>query len=156
MEGTLASPRSETSPFAPQVSIVKINPEKIGELIGPGGKVINGIVDKTGATIDIDDDGTVYVGASNKDSLEAALKEVRVITKEFEVGEMVEGTVVRILEFGAIIDLGGGKDGMVHVSELKDGFVKEVEDVLKLGDFVKAKVIKVENGKLGLSIKQAK
>lgn len=156
MEKTLSAPRPEISKYAPQVSVVKINPEKIGELIGPGGKVINGIIDRTGATIDIDDDGTVYVGGTTKESLEAALREVKSITKDFEVGEIVEGSIVRILEFGAIVDLGGGKDGMIHVSELKEGFVKNVEDVLKVGDFVRAKVIKKDNGKLGLSIKQLK
>lgn len=156
MEKTLSAPRPEISKYAPQVSVIKINPEKIGELIGPGGKVINGIIDRTGATIDIDDDGTVYVGGLTKESLEAALREVKSIAKDFEIGEIVEGTVVRLLEFGAIVDLGGGKDGMVHVSELKDGFVKNVEDVLKVGDFVRAKVIKKDNGKLGLSIKQLK
>ncbi|MFA5173178.1 MAG: polyribonucleotide nucleotidyltransferase [Candidatus Paceibacterota bacterium] len=156
MEETLSAPRPEISKYAPQVSVIKINPEKIGELIGPGGKIINGIIDRTGATIDIDDDGTVYVGGTTKESLEAALREVKSITKDFEIGEIVEGPVVRILEFGAIMDLGGGKDGMIHVSELKEGFVKNVEDVLKVGDFVRAKVIKKDNGKLGLSIKQLK
>ncbi|PIR88784.1 MAG: polyribonucleotide nucleotidyltransferase [Candidatus Harrisonbacteria bacterium CG10_big_fil_rev_8_21_14_0_10_44_23] len=151
---TLAAPRPELSPLAPLVLIIKIDPSQIGEVIGPGGKVINGIIEKTGAeSIDIEEDGTVFVAGKNKEIAEAALAEVKSITKGYAVGEIVEGPIVRILEFGAIVDLGGGKDGMIHVSELKDGFVKKVEDVVKMGDVVKAKVVKVDNGKIGLSLK---
>lgn len=153
----LGSPRPELSKYAPRVLIFNIDPTRIGELIGPGGKVINGIIQKTGATaIDIEEDGKVFITAQKVEVAEAALAEVKAIFKEFAVGEIVEGPVVRTLEFGAIVDLGSGKDGMVHVSELKDGFVKKVEDVVKVGDKVRVKVIKVENGKIGLSLKQAK
>ncbi|MDD4818966.1 MAG: S1 RNA-binding domain-containing protein, partial [Candidatus Colwellbacteria bacterium] len=140
----------------PRVKVIDIDPARIGELIGPGGKVINGIIDRTGVTIDIDDAGKVYIAATEKSSLEAGVKEVEAILKEYNIGEIVEGNVVRVLDFGAIVDLGGGRDGMVHVSELKEGFVKNVTDVINVGDFVRAKVIKVEEGKIGLSIKQLK
>lgn len=154
---TIGAPRAELSKYAPRILIHQIDPERIGELIGPGGKVINGIIDKTGVlAIDIEDDGKVFITANQVEAAEAALAEVKSIFKEYKVGDMVEGNVVRILEFGAIVDLGAGKDGMIHVSELKEGFVKKVEDVVKLGDFVRAKVIKVEMGKIGLSLKQAK
>ena len=153
IQSALQGPRAEISKYAPSIEIIKINPEKIGELIGPGGKTINAIIDKTGATIDIEDDGTVFVSSESSDSLKTAISEVKMITKEFEIGEVVEGDIVRLMEFGAIVELGGGKDGMIHVSEIKDGFVKDPSDILKLGDKVKAKVIKVENGKIGLSIK---
>ena len=131
-----------------------INPEKIGALIGPGGKIINGIIEHYGVTIDIEDDGKVFVGGSGKEAVESALTEIKSITREFSVGEIVEGEVVRIMEFGAIIDLGAGRDGMIHVSELKEGFVKNVSDVLKIGDYVRVKIIKIDGDKLGLSIKQ--
>jgi len=152
--GALKEPRKELSQFAPVVFMLNINPEKIGEVIGPGGKVINGIIAATGATsIEIDQSGKVYVAGPSKESAEAALKHVRSIVEEVEVGQIVEGNVVKILDFGAIVEFGPGKDGMIHVSELKEGFVKRVEDVVKLGDFVRAKVIRAENGKVSLSLK---
>lgn len=151
----LPAPRQELSPFAPSIISLKINPELIGELIGPGGKTINGIIEKTGVTaIDIEDDGSVFITASNQEIGQKALAEVQAIVKEYKIGDIVEGTVVKILEFGAIVEFGGGKDGMIHVSELKDGYVKKVEDVVKIGDLVRAKIVKMENGKIGLSIKQ--
>ncbi|MFA4999320.1 MAG: polyribonucleotide nucleotidyltransferase [Parcubacteria group bacterium] len=156
MEHAIASSRPEISKYAPHVMVIEIDPDRIGEVIGPGGKVINGIIARTGVTIDIDESGKVFVAARDKSALEAGVKEVKSILREFKVGEIIEGTVVRILDFGAIVDLGGGRDGMVHVSELKDGFVKNVTDVVNLGDFVRAKIIKVEEGKIGLSIKQLK
>ena len=155
MNRTLPAPRPELSPFAPSILSLQINPELIGELIGPGGKVINGIIERTKVTaIDIEDDGKVFITAPNQEIGKKALEEVLAITKEYKIGDIVEGTVVKILEFGAIVEFGGGKDGMIHVSELKEGYVKKVEDVLKIGDFVRAKIIKMENGKIGLSLKQ--
>ncbi|MCL5017606.1 MAG: S1 RNA-binding domain-containing protein, partial [Patescibacteria group bacterium] len=150
-------PRKELSKYAPVVLSLNIDPSKIGEVIGPGGKVINGIIASTGAlTIDIDQSGIVYVAGPNKESAEAAMKQVKSIVTDVEVGQIVEGTVVKILDFGAIVEFGPGRDGMIHVSELKDGFVKKVEDVVKLGDFVRAKVIRAENGKISLSLKAMK
>ncbi len=154
--GALAAPRPEISKYAPKVEIFHIDPEKIGEVIGPGGKKINAIIAKTNVTIEIEDDGKVFVAGTDHDKVEAAIAEIKGIVKEFQVGEIVEGTVVRIMEFGAIVDLGAGKDGMVHVSEIKEGFVKNVTDVLNIGDFVRAKIIKIDpgKGKISLSIKQ--
>jgi polyribonucleotide nucleotidyltransferase len=156
MDKALSAPRPELSKHAPQVAVIDIDPSKIGEVIGPGGKIINGIIARTGVAIDIDDIGKVFISAKEKSALDAGVAEVRSIVREFKVGEVVEGNIVRILDFGAIVDLGGGKDGMIHVSELREGFVKNVTDVVNMGDFVRAKIIKVDDGKIGLSIKQLK
>lgn len=154
MNKAISKPREKVSEFAPVILTLDINPQKIGEVIGPGGKIINGIIEATKASsIDIEEDGKIFVTAPDRQKAEAAINIIKGIVKEYEIGEIVEGTIVRILEFGAIVDLGGGKDGMIHVSELKEGFVKKVEDVVRLGDFVRAKVIKVDNGKIGLSLK---
>ena len=157
MEKTLAAPRPEISKYAPVVVALQIDKEKIGEVIGGGGKTINGIISQTGiVNMDIEEDGKVYIYAPDKESAERARQQVEAIVKEYKVGDMVEGTVVKIMEFGAIVEFGPKRDGMIHISELKEGFVKKVEDVLKLGDFVRAKVIRVENGKIGLSLKGLK
>ncbi len=153
--GALAAPRTTLSPFVPTIRQFKIDPMKIGMVIGPGGKMINGLIAKYElASIDIEEDGGVFVSGDKLENVEAAVAEIMGMTKEYKVGEIVEGNVVKILEFGAIVDIGGGRDGMIHVSELKQGFVKKVEDVVKLGDFVRAKIIKVDDGKIGLSLKQ--
>jgi polyribonucleotide nucleotidyltransferase len=152
---TLPAPRATISPFVPKIRQFKIDPAKIGTVIGPGGKMINGLIAKYElAGIDIEEDGGVYVSGVDLAKVEAAVAEILGMTKEWKVGEIVEGPIVKILEFGAIVDLGGGADGMIHVSELKQGFVKNVEDVVHLGDHVRAKIIKAENGKIGLSLKQ--
>lgn len=157
MEKVIASPRPELSKYAPLIVKTSVAPDKIGEVIGPGGKVINGIIDRTGVmSIDIEDDGTVFITGDSRDKTLAALREVEGIAKEYKVGEVVEGPIVKILEFGAIVEFSPNRDGMIHVSELKEGFVKKVEDVVKLGDRVKAKIIKVDNGKIGLSLKAMK
>jgi polyribonucleotide nucleotidyltransferase len=154
MNKTIAAPRPETSKYAPVIEVLTILPEQIGEVIGPGGKVINAIIKETGVlTIDIEQDGKVFVAGTTGEQVKDAVAYIKSLTREFKVGEIVEGPVIKILDFGAIVDLGGGKDGMIHVSELKEGFVKRVEDVVKLGDVVKAKIIKTENGKVGLSLK---
>jgi polyribonucleotide nucleotidyltransferase len=155
IKATLPAPREKLSPFVPAIRQFKIDPSKIGTVIGPGGKMINGLIAKYElAGIDIEEDGGVFVSGTDLAKVEAAVAEILGMTKEYKIGDIVEGTIVKILEFGAIVDLGGGNDGMIHVSELKQGFVKNVEDVVKLGDFVRAKVIKVDNGKIGLSLKQ--
>ena len=155
MDKTLSTPRKELSPYAPKIVIIQIPQEKIGELIGPGGKVINGILAATGnkVTIDIEEDGHVYIAGYEDEFVNQAVQMAKQVVKEYQIGEIVEGPVVRILEFGAIVDLGGGQDGMIHVSELKNGYVKKVEDVVKLGDKVRAKIIKMDGGKIGLSMK---
>lgn len=156
MKKTLPAHREKLSPFVPTIRQLKIPVERIGLIIGPGGKTINGMIEKFGlAGIDIDEDGGVFVSGSDLEKVEAAVAVIKGMTREFKVGEIIEGNIIKVLEFGAIVDLGGGKDGMIHVSELKSGFVKKVEDVVKLGDFVRAKIISVDDdGKVRLSLKQ--
>ncbi len=151
----LPEPKKQLSPYAPIIMLAQIKPYQIGMVIGPGGKMINGIIEKYGLiSIDIDDDGKVFVASSNPESAKKAIDLINGMTKEYEVGEVVEGPIIKLLEFGAIVDLGGDRDGMIHISEVKNGFVNKITDVLKQGQVVKAKVIKVdENGKIGLSIK---
>src|SRR3989338_4389498 len=152
MNKAIAAPKKEVSDYAPKILILQIRPDQIGQVIGSGGKVINDIIDRTGATIDIEEDGKVFIGAVDRQAALAAYKEVESIVKEYQVGEIVEGKVVKIMEFGAIVEF-GNRDGMVHVSELKEGFVKKVEDVVKMGQKVRAKVIRVEDDRIGLSLK---
>jgi len=155
LDATIPSARKELSPYAPAIEQLSINPDKIGMVIGPGGKNINGLIRKYSlATIDIEEDGRVFVSGTDKKAVDLAVEEIRLMTRELKQGDIIEGQVIKILDFGAIVDIGGGQDGMIHVSELKSGFVKAVTDVLKLGDFVRAKVVRVEdNGKIALSLK---
>lgn len=155
MKKTLAAPRKELSKYAPLILTIQINPERIGEVIGPGGKVINKIIEETSVlSIDIEEDGTVFITAPSQESGEKARTAIQLIVREFSPGDIVEGKVIKTLDFGAIVDLGGGRDGMIHISELKEGFAKKVTDVVRVGDFTRAKVINVENGKIGLSIRK--
>ncbi|PIR98412.1 MAG: polyribonucleotide nucleotidyltransferase [Candidatus Colwellbacteria bacterium CG10_big_fil_rev_8_21_14_0_10_41_28] len=148
------SPRAELSSFAPRILKTKIAPDRIGELIGPGGKVINGIIENTGVdSIDIEEDGTVLITTTDAEKGQKAFDYINELMRDIEVGEILEGKVAKILEFGAIVEFPGSKSGLLHVSELKDGFVKNVEDVVKEGDVVKVKVVKKENGKISLSLK---
>ncbi|OGY65012.1 MAG: polyribonucleotide nucleotidyltransferase, partial [Candidatus Harrisonbacteria bacterium RIFCSPHIGHO2_02_FULL_40_20] len=133
MNKAIAAPKKEVSDYAPKILILQIRPDQIGQVIGSGGKVINDIIDRTGATIDIEEDGKVFIGAVDKAAAESAYKEVEAIVHEYQVGDIVEGRVVKIMDFGAIVEF-GNRDGMIHVSELKEGFVKKVEDVVKMGD----------------------
>ena len=155
MFSAISAPREEISPYAPKLVTLKIDPEKIGLVIGPGGKTIRGIVEQfeNKVEINIDEDGTVTISAEDKILAEGALNKVKEIVREFKVGEKITGKIIKVLDFGAILDLGRGKDGMIHVSELSDTFVKDINDVIKVGDEVTVKVIKVENGKIGLSLK---
>jgi polyribonucleotide nucleotidyltransferase len=156
MKTVIAAPKAQLSPFVPAIRQLQISTDKIGMVIGPGGKTINGLIKKYNLeSIDVEEDGNVFVAASDPKSADEAVKEIKALTKEFKVGEIIEGNVVKILDFGAIVDLGGGRDGMIHVSELKNGYVKTVTEVVKLGDFVRAKIIRVdEDGHIGLSLKQ--
>lgn len=155
MEKTLEKPRENVSSFAPTIQILAIPKEKIGLVIGGGGKTINGLIAMAGGqvAIDIEEDGKVYVSGLDSNLVTQTMKSIEGIVREYHPGEIVEGTVVKLLDFGAIVDLGGGQDGMIHISELKDGFVKKVDDVVKLGDRVRAKVLRAEEGKIGLSLK---
>ncbi len=156
--GTLAKPREKVSDFAPIILTIPINPDKIGEVIGPGGKVINGMIAAADnkVTIDIEQEGKVFIAGTDRAMVEQTRRAVEAIVKEYAVGDIVEGPIVRMLEFGAIVDLGGGRDGMIHVSELQEGFVKKPEDVVKIGQHVWAKVIRAEDGRIGLSLKAMK
>jgi polyribonucleotide nucleotidyltransferase len=155
MNASLAQPREQLSVYAPRIDIVKVNPEKIGELIGPGGKTIKKIIAQTGATIDIQDDGTVLVGSDDSSKAQEAIKLIKVITEEIEVGQIYVCKVRKIMPFGAFCEIAPGKDGLVHVSELADHFVKNVEEVVKLGDEFKVKVIGIDElGRINLSKKQ--
>jgi len=154
-DSVLANPREALSAYAPRILTISIPPDRIGELIGPGGKVINGMIEATGVdSIDIEDDGTVFITSPDAAKAENALAQIKAMMREFSVGEIVEGKIAKILEFGAIVEFPGGKSGMIHVSELKDGFVKKVEDVVKVGDTVRAKIIGMENGRTALSLKR--
>lgn len=155
MNKTLAAPRAEISKYAPLIEKLSIHPDQIGLVIGPGGKMINGIIEDCGGdiSIDIDEDGTVFVSGTDSAMVKKAIEIVRSLTHEYSVGDVVTGPIIKILEFGAIVDLGGGQDGMIHVSELKDGFVKKVEDVVHLGQVVTAKIVRSEHGKTSLSLK---
>jgi polyribonucleotide nucleotidyltransferase len=156
MNGVLSAPRAELSPFAPRIETVRISPDKIGLLIGPGGKTIKGIVAETGAEINIEDDGSVHIYSNNGDSLKRAKDIILGMTKEISIGEIYQGTVVSIKEFGAFVEVLPGKDGLCHISELADFRVNKVEDVVKMGDAVWVKCIGVDDkGRVKLSRKAA-
>jgi len=156
MNGALSIHRDEMSPHAPRIETLKINPDKIGLLIGPGGKTIKGIVAETGAEINIDDDGSVHIYASQGEALNRAKEIISGMTKEITVGELYQGTVVSVKEFGAFVEVLPGKDGLCHISELADFRVKKTEDVVKVGDAVWVKCIGVDDkGRVKLSRKAA-
>ena len=156
MAAAITVPRKELSQYAPRIETVKIHPDKIGLLIGPGGKTIKGIVAETGAEINIDDDGSVHIYSANRDSLNRAKEIITGMTKEIEVGEIYHGRVVSIKDFGAFVEVMPGKDGLVHISELADFRVKSVEDVVKIGDLIWVKCIGIDDkGRVKLSRKVA-
>jgi polyribonucleotide nucleotidyltransferase len=151
----IEKPRDAMSKFAPQIVNIKISKDKIRDVIGSGGKVIREICETTGVKIDIDDEGNVSVSCNNKDSIEKAISIIEGIVMEPEVGKIYHGKVTRILEFGAIVQISGNKDGMVHVSEIAHQRVEKVSDVLKIGDEVAVKLIGIDGNRLKLSIKAA-
>ncbi|HOW54810.1 MAG TPA: polyribonucleotide nucleotidyltransferase [Syntrophorhabdaceae bacterium] len=154
MAGTIEKPREALSPFAPRIYTMTIKPEKIREVIGPGGKVIRSIIERTGVKIDIDDSGTVNIVSVDEESANAAIEIVKSIIKEVEVGTVYTGKVVRVLDAGAIVELGPNMDGFCHVSQLDEKFVKKASDVVHEGDEITVKVIGVEdNGRIKLSRK---
>jgi polyribonucleotide nucleotidyltransferase len=156
MQDALSAPRQELSSYAPRIEVLKVNPEKIGGLIGPGGKTIKKIIATTGASIDIKDDGSVFVASNEPAKSQAAINMIRAITDDIEVNRIYIGKVKRIMPFGAFCEIAPGKEGLVHISELADNFVKEVESVVKLGDEIKVKVIGIDElGRINLSKKQA-
>src|SRR5262249_37769687 len=142
---TLRQPRTTISSYAPRLIQIRINPEKIGALIGPGGKNIKSIQESTGAKIDIEDDGTVYISCLDSAGAEAAAQKVEAISEEVRIGEVYEGRVTSVKEFGAFIEILPGRDGLCHISELDDKYVGRVEDVCKVGDKLQVKVIAIDD-----------
>jgi polyribonucleotide nucleotidyltransferase len=156
MGQTLPSARGELSVHAPRIITIHIKPDRIRDLIGPGGKVIRGIVEETGVKIDVEDDGTVYVASSDGDSMQKAIDRIRGVTAEAEVGKIYRGTVRKIVDFGAFVEIFPGTDGLVHISQLADERVRKVSDILKEGDVINVKVLEVDkSGKIRLSRKDA-
>src|SRR5262245_1194796 len=151
MEEIISEPRQELSKYAPRIVTIQIHPDKIRDVIGPGGKVIRGIQEKTGAKIDISDDGKVAIATANGEAAEAAMQMVRDITAEAEVGQTYLGTVSRIVDFGAFVEIFPGTDGLLHVSEIADYRVRDVRDELHEGQQVMVKCIGVEGNKIRLS-----
>jgi polyribonucleotide nucleotidyltransferase len=156
MAEAIRTPRPELSKYAPRISTIRINPEKIGAVIGPQGKIIKGIVEATGCQIDIDDDGSIHIFSTNGEAAQRAIEQIQAITAEVEVGRTYRGKVVGIKEFGAFVEILPDKDGLLHISEIADYRVKNVEDVLKMGDEVWVKVLGVDDrGRVKLSRKAA-
>ena len=155
MAPVLAEPRKEVSKYAPRIVTTKINVDKIKDVIGPGGKMINKIIEETGVKIDIEEDGQVFIYSIDNDKAEQALEMVEGIAKDVEVGEIYYGEVVRIMNFGAFVDLGrGGKEGLLHISKISKERIKNVEDVLHVGDKVTVKVVEIDDqGRINLSMK---
>jgi polyribonucleotide nucleotidyltransferase len=156
MESVIASPREELAATAPRITKIQIDPEKIGALIGPGGKHIRGITESSGAQIDIDEDGTVSIYATDADSMESAVSQVNSLTAEIEVGVTYDGKVVTVKDFGAFVECMPGKEGLVHISELANERIDSVESICKPGDAMKVKCIDIDNqGRVRLSRKAA-
>jgi polyribonucleotide nucleotidyltransferase len=156
MSGVLEKPRPQLSQYAPRIETIKINPEKIGALIGPGGKTIKGIVAETGAEINIEDDGSVHIYATSGESMERAKQIIGGMTREIEIGQTYQGRVVSTKEFGAFVEVFPGKEGLVHISELADFRVKRTEDIVKAGDIAWVKCIGIDDkGRVKLSRKAA-
>ena len=154
MKNAIAAPRTELSEYAPKIITMQIDPQKIGDVIGKQGKTINGIIDETGAKIDIDDTGLVSISGIDKAALEKAKKIIESIVNDIEPGQVFTGKVVRIMNFGAFVQLSPTKDGMVHISKLADGRVEKVEDVVKIGDEVTVKVQEVDKmGRINLTMR---
>ena len=156
MDGTLAETRKEVSRHAPRITTLKVRPEKIRDIIGPGGKVIRGIVEATGTKIDVQDDGTVTVASVDEAGSRKAIDMIQGITAEVEIGRLYKGTVRRVMDFGAFVEILPGTDGLVHISQIADDHVRHVRDVLNEGDELMVKVLDVDRqGKIRLSRKEA-
>jgi polyribonucleotide nucleotidyltransferase len=154
MSKAITSARAELGEHAPRIEVLKIPTDKIREVIGTGGKVIREIVEKTGAKVDIQDDGTVKVASSSGESIKAAINWIKSIASDPEVGQVYDGTVVKVMDFGAFVNFFGSRDGLVHISQLAPRRVQKTTDVVKEGDKVKVKLLGFdERGKVRLSMK---
>jgi len=157
MEKVLAKPRPELSPFAPRILTIQINPEKIREVIGPGGKMINEIIEECGVAIDIEETGKIFVTAEKEEAAKKAIAWIKNITREVKVGEVFQGKVRRILDFGAFVEILPGQEGLLHISKLAPYRVKRVEDFFKVGDIVPVEVVSIdEQGRINLGLKKTK
>ncbi|NQV04658.1 MAG: S1 RNA-binding domain-containing protein, partial [Candidatus Omnitrophica bacterium] len=157
IQTVIDTPREKLSEYAPKIVAIIIPKDKIRAVIGPGGKIIKKIIQDTGAAIDVDDtDGKVSVSSDSEEAIQKAIEIIKGITGDLEVGTMFDGTITKLMNFGAFCEILPGKEGLLHVSELSGKFIKNVEDAVKVGDKVKVKLIKVDDmGRLNLSIKQA-
>jgi len=153
MQQSIDKPREEISPYAPRIITIKINPDKIRDIIGPGGKMIRSITEETGAKIDVSDDGTVNIATADGEAAQAALARIRALTAEAEIGETYLGTVSRIVDFGAFVEIIPGLDGLLHISEISDRRIRDVRDELKEGQQIMVKCIGKEGNKIKLSRK---
>jgi polyribonucleotide nucleotidyltransferase len=153
MEQAINAPREELSPYAPRIITIKINPDRIRDVIGPGGKMIRSIVEETGAKIDVEDDGTIFIATADGDAAQAAVAKIRGLTAEAEIGETYVGTVSRIVDFGAFVEIFPGTDGLLHISEIAEHRVRDVRDELKEGQQIMVKCIGKEGNKIKLSRK---
>ena len=145
MLACISSPREQLSPYAPKIAMMNIDPDKIKDVIGPGGKMINKIIDATGVKIDIEEDGRVCIYTDDAENGKKALKMIEDIAKDIEVGKVYDGKVTRIMNFGAFVDIGGGREGLLHISKISNKRVEKVEDVLAVGDEIKVKVYEIDN-----------
>ena len=156
MLAVIPEPRKELSPYAPRIFTMNVNTDKIRDIIGPGGKMINKIIEETGVKIDIDDDGKVVIAAVDTESGNKAIEMINNIVKDVEVGEIYLGKVTRIVNFGAFVEILNGKEGLVHISNIAKERIAKVEDVLSVGDEILVKVIEIDNqGRINLSRKAA-
>jgi polyribonucleotide nucleotidyltransferase len=154
IRNTIAEPRPNLKPYTPRITTIKINPEKIGAVIGPGGKVVRSIQEETGATIDIQEDGTIYIASADGPSADAARARIEGLTESPVLGRIYTGKVVRTTDFGAFVEIMPGIDGMVHISQLADFHAPSVESVVKVGDEVMVMVTDIDDGgKIRLSRK---
>lgn len=155
MNAVIKEPRKELSPYAPLVFKMSIDPSKIRFVIGPGGETINGIIAETGTKIDIEDDGTIFITAPEASAGARAKEIIEQITRDFKEGDIINGKVSGIKDFGAFVELSPSKEGLIHISELADGYIKNVSDVVSMGDIVEVRVIGVDReGKIRLSLKK--
>jgi polyribonucleotide nucleotidyltransferase len=154
--GVIDKPRAELSEYAPRITTFKIDTSKIGTVIGPGGKMIKKIIEETGVTINIDDDGTVNVASNDSQAAQRAVDIIKGLTAEAQIGQVYKGKVTRLMAFGAFVEFLPGKEGLVHVSELDEKYVKKPDMIVKVGDEITVKVIEVDSqGRVNLSRKQA-
>jgi polyribonucleotide nucleotidyltransferase len=152
----ISRPRAEISRHAPRILTVKIDPERIGKVIGPGGKGIRGIESETGASVDIEEDGTIHIACVDSEAAERAKEMVLAVGESVQLDKIYNGKVTSVKDFGAFIEVTPGQDGLCHISELADGYIRQVSDVCKIGDMLRVKVIAIDDqGRVKLSRRQA-